>query len=281
LKKHVINIESASEGAIATSEINISKLAKALEIYSVEKLYSWEFTRDNETAKLLFTPDELKKLKEQGLFDVNIFLKEILKKKINGSIKKDQEYLNKVYRWIVREWGGIKAGDDENLYKLADEAIRQESLSFKRIASISKILSFYKPSKHIIYDARIIYSLNALMFLENASHIYFPIPNGRNSRMAAFDINVLIRIKNKPEIYKRKAVKNRNLISQADRALFIPKDQAYEQFRKTVISLHQKICSDQNQEEKKDKPYYTEMLLFAIADTHIYDRILNEVEITI
>jgi hypothetical protein len=157
------------------------------------------------------------------------------------------------------------------------EAIKNKNLTFDRIASTSKILSFYDPTNHIIYDSRIAYSLNTIMLLANASEKFFPIPAGTNSKMNAFNIEVLIRMKHKPDVYKR--IGTKKLISNADHALFYNKNEAYSIVKETIQGINKKIY--ESEPGKAGKPFYTEMLLFAIADTLIYDMILKNVKVDI
>jgi hypothetical protein len=123
----------------------------------------------------------------------------------------------------------------------------------------------------VIYDARIAYSLNTIILFENASSKFFPMPSGKNARMNAFDIEVLIRLRNM-SFYNRN--ENKKMIDIADKKLFYPKKDAYSLMNETIIALNKKIYDDDL--IKSEYPFYTEMLLFGIADTLIYDRIINE-----
>ena len=185
--------------------------------------------------------------------------------------------IKELFGWIVHEWGGISGGKNniEKLLKIGLDAINEPNLKFDRIASTSKILSFYNPDKYVIYDARIAYSLNAIMLIEGASNMFFPIPLGKNSKMNAFDVEVLVRLKNKENNYKR--LGKRNVISNGDKNLFIPQKQAYTVLNKLVLELNSEIYKDDL--IRKNYPFYTEMLLFGIADNVIFDMILNSVQI--
>lgn len=160
---------------------------------------------------------------------------------------------------------------------MATEAITNENLTFERIASTSKVLSFYKPTDYIIYDSRIAYSLNAIMLLVDASKKYFPVPKGTNSKMNAFNIEVLIRLKHKPREYIRNGSKK--LISNADKTLFFKENDAYSILNNTIKKINKEFYK--NDPYKQDKPFYTEMLLFGIADTLIYDKIFQIVRLEI
>ncbi len=150
------------------------------------------------------------------------------------------------------------------MFVLGINAIEKNNLDFDRIASTSKILSFYKPSENVIYDSRVAFSLNSLLFLENASDLYFPIPAGTNSKMNVFNIEVLIRLKHKIPEYKRKkdSKKKVKLISNADKKLFISPNQAYLKMRDVIKEINSIVYQDDK--NKVDYPYNTEMLLFGV-----------------
>ena len=75
------------------------------------------------------------------------------------------------------------------------EFLRTDRPKFKRIASTSKVGGFMTPTKNIIYDSRVAYTMNWIILSEDAGDRFFPIPEGRNSKMQAFDLDVLIRLK--------------------------------------------------------------------------------------
>jgi hypothetical protein len=260
------------------NQINSDKIVNYLKQFNVEEYYNWKIPLDKGHAKDIFTEDEIKSISDDSNFKENVKLKTLLKNKISIYFNSDDnQKLEKIFNWIVLEWGGIRGGKDneDKLLILGKNSIAKGDLEFDRIASSSKILSFFDPEKFVIYDSRIIYSLNAIMLIEGASNIFFPMPSGRNSKMNAFDVEVLIRLKSKGNHYIRKGGKK--LISNADKNLFIAKKDSYLALNNLVKEINDKIY--ENDSDKKKYPFYTEMLLFAIADTIIFDLIINSVEI--
>jgi hypothetical protein len=126
------------------------------------------------------------------------------------------------------------------------------------------------PGSNVIYDSRVSYSLNWIILSQNAGNYYFPIPEGRNSKMSAFDLNVLIRLKNIAN-YKTNNIEDLDhklFISNCDKKLFINKNDAYSELNKIIKQINIKLWH--GDKEKQNNLYYTEMLLFAIADKEIF-----------
>ena len=132
------------------------------------------------------------------------------------------------------------------------------------------------PDRNVIYDSRVAYSLNWIILSENAGQQYFPIPEGRNSKMAAFDLNVLIRLKN-ISAYQTTDIKHldhRLFIKNSDKKLFINKKDAYSELNILVKKINQKLWK--GDKEKEQNLYYTEMLLFSIADREVFMEITTK-----
>jgi hypothetical protein len=260
--------------------IDIEKISEYLKDISVSENYNWLIPFNKGYGNNIFSKQDLESFKDLTNFQSNVRLKTVISNKLtNSKEQKDIVSLKQIFEWIVHDWGGIRNGREniDNLYNMGIEAIERENLRFNRIASTSKILSFYKPTDHIIYDSRIAYSLNAIMFLVDASKKYFPVPAGTNSKMNAFNIEVLIRLKHKPNEYIRTGSKK--LISNADKTLFFKENEAYSIINDTIKKINKEFYK--NDPDKQDKPFYTEMLLFGIADTLIYDKIFKTVKIEI
>jgi hypothetical protein len=261
--------------------IDIEKITNFLQNISVAENYNWEVPFRKGQGDNIFLEEDRNSFEElMTNFERNVHLKTLLSEKIiKAKNNNDDDALTQIFEWTVHDWGGIRNGrkNIKKLFKIGMKAIENEKLGFQRIASTSKILSFYKPNEYIIYDSRIAYSLNAIMFLVDASKKYFPVPAGTNSKMNAFNIEVLIRLKHKPDVYKRTGSKK--LISQADKILFFNDDEAYSKINETIKKINIKFYK--NDPEKQFKPFYTEMLLFSIADTLIYDKIFEKVKLEI
>ncbi len=260
--------------------IDIDKISNYLKKISVSENYNWVIPFDKGQGKNIFSEQDLASFSGLTNFESNVRLKSLISEKIiKAKDKKEIDTLKRIFEWTVHDWGGIRNGRNniDSLYEMGIEAIENENLKFERIASTSKILSFFKPSDHIIYDSRIAYSLNTIMLLVDASDKYFPVPAGTNSKMNAFNIEVLIRLKHKPNAYLRTGSKK--LISNADKTLFYNDNEAYSIIKDLIKKINKSIYK--NDQDKSEKPFYTEMLLFGIADTLIYDLIFNNVKVEI
>ena len=135
------------------------------------------------------------------------------------------------------------------------------------------------PEKYIIYDSRVAYALNWIILSENAGKIFFPIPNGRNSKMMAFEMNVLIRLKN-IDHYAPKDITEmdrRLYINQKDKTNYIPEKESYIELNNLIKEISSKLWNS----EKSKMLYYTEMLLFSIADREIFKDITNRLTLEI
>ena len=97
--------------------------------------------------------------------------------------------------------------------------------------------------------------------------------------MRAFDLNVLIRLKNisNYQVSDIDKLNNRLFMKKADSKLFINEKIAYHELNKLISQVHRILWKDDL--EKIENLYYTEMLLFAIADREIYVDITNSINL--
>lgn len=259
---------------------DVSKLVTSLKKYSneLEKLYNWKSNSDELINLGLITSEKLDELNSNNsVFSKEIYIKKVVKDALHLFYKEDKKQFKKLSMWVIVQWGGIRAANEAVTLPLIYEFIENDKKPFDRIASYSKVASFMYPKECIIYDARVAYSLNWLLLSQKAGKVFFPIPKGRNSKMNAFDMDVLIRISN-IEQYSIDSITDidKKFISNRDKSLYIPKEDAYYQMNKLV-----KAINDQLWNGNKDELYYTEMLLFSIADTYITQDIINKVSIEI
>ena len=163
---------------------------------NLPSLYTWKAKIDKLVELGVLEPNEIDKLNKLNSYDREIILKNRVNIKIHDSYKNDKENFDKLCLWIIKDWGGILTAKDKGTIELISTFLNNKTHSYKRIASASKVGAYMYPEKYIIYDSRVAYSLNWIILSENAGNIFFPIPSGRNSKMVAFDMNVLIRMKN-------------------------------------------------------------------------------------
>ncbi|AEW86354.2 hypothetical protein ACSLMH_00410 [Flavobacterium columnare] len=146
------------------------------------------------------------------LLKKNILLKEILYKKYNENKKN-----NDLDFWIINNWGGIRGfkKTGQNIAKLSKfkNQILTTKLTldtFSTISSLSKVASFINPNEFVIYDSKVIYSLNWLILTSENQKIfkvpYFPIPTGRNKIISDFDMNTILNLSHLSEYISNKKI---------------------------------------------------------------------------
>jgi len=242
------------------------KLQKYIDCKKLEDRYKFDFTLDSDllVSKNLVTKKEIEEIKsESNSFTKNIKLKELISRKYHSNYTN-----NELNFWLINNWGGIGSfkndADGKNRAKINKISIllkkkietRQVELSkdiFETISSLSKLASFYEPENYVIYDSRTTYSLNWLILttgLEDEK--FFPMPAGRNKNLKEFDLDTIVRLK-----YKNKA----------DAELYYSYKEAYFVYCETIKELSVGIFGADK------KPYFLEMLLFAIANEDIYKEI--------
>jgi len=264
---------------INSSEID--KIVSYLNQYKnqLSEYYNWSIKIDKLVDLKVFSISEIEKMEAENPFEKEIILKKRICLKLNEFLENSKVDFNKLSLWIIKNWGGINSPNDNTTLKLIDNYLNNGIIKFERIASLSKVLAYLKPKEFIIYDSRVAYSLNWILLSNRIKSKFFPIPEGRNSKMIAFDMNVLIRMNNinAYKVNDEKEFKNRLFISKIDNQVFLPKNKAYFELNKIISQISKKLWNN----EKSEYLYYTEMLLFAIADTEIYKDIIDKISLNI
>ena len=254
-------IDSKSTKISFYKERLIIRLKEIKQTIELDKRFSYNFDYNSP----LFTDQEKNELSlNQNIFSRNLKLKELIKLKVNGSYN-----CTDLNFWIIKDWGKLNfKRNDKNIKKI--ETYSKELLSkrltktnFDTISSLSKISSFVDPDNYVIYDSRVIYSINWLILTTSSvSDLkFFPMPPPRNKKLSNIDLNTIIRLKNK---------------SMTNAELFYNHKVAYFKFCELIKSLSKIVFDD-----KTIKPYYLEMLLFTIADNEIYNELKNWASIEI
>jgi len=187
--------------------------------------------------------------------------------------------LEKIAEWIIREWGGIPVGNNlgEHVKKAEDSHKASKGrFEFERIASWSKFMAFKYPEDYAIYDARVVYSLNWLLFC-NGSTKFFPPLEGRNSVMGLLDyrLKLLLTRHSKDDVLiklnERKGART-HFLSELDEAVFMKKVDAYSAYCALLKEVANRLYP------KDDFLSLTkiEMILFSIADRDIAINVLEE-----
>jgi hypothetical protein len=240
----------------------MEKIINILKEYSQKVDLSKRFLYNFELTPEIFTNAEIEKLNEiENPFERNVLLKNVIHEKyerfLNMSIdSSDLDF------WIINTWGGIggfkrnqKNLEKINKFKIELNKNKLTKNTFYTISSLSKVASFLNPSKFVIYDSRVIYSLNWLILqIENKHNFempYFPMPSGRNNIIVNFDISTILNI-----YHLNKYVANENI--------YIKENIAYFKYCEFVSNAAKTIFGSEGM------PYQIEMLLFSIADNEIF-----------
>ena len=253
-------------------KFDIDKFVTHLDRYKsyLPTLYNWNAKIDRLVELETLTKNQVEEINALTAYEKELQLKKIVGQKLNDTLSSNTELFDKLCLWVIKDWGGITTANDNDTLTLIKNFLKQEKPSFNRIASSSKVGSYLFPDRNVIYDSRVAYSLNWIILSDNAGQQYFPIPEGRNSKMSAFDLNVLIRLKH-ISVYQPTDIAHldhRLFIKNSDKKLFINKNDAYFELNNLVKQINQKLWKGDI--EKEQNLYFTEMLLFSIADREVF-----------
>lgn len=220
-----------------------------------------------------------------SLIDTNIdpFEKDVLLKfELNNQIKNlNGETKRQLDEWIVCSWGGISTHKDfKSIYDLKNRRL------YDRISSWSKILSFENIETEIIYDSRVIYSLNWLIYKYNKLHDtnekFLFQPDGRNKKLNLLRVDAIINFEYSSHY---------DLDKRGDKVFceyFCDKNECYEYARKLIFAINQKLFENVESTNIGDRdiphkefPFFSEMILFEIADKEIFEDIRELITISI
>jgi hypothetical protein len=98
----------------------------------------------------------------------------------------DDSAKEKVIRWFICDWGGIR-GHKEETMKCYANSDPKDLISRGKcgVASWSKALSIYNPDRYAIFDARVSTSLNALQIISGVQNpTLFPVLPSQNSKIS-------------------------------------------------------------------------------------------------
>ena len=124
------------------------------------------------------------------------------------------------------------------------------------ISSLSKVASFVAPDQYVIYDSRVIYALNWLLFNWTDQRMLFPQPSGRSVELAKFDLATIFRL-------SRRAIEYRS-----------PKS-AFHDYCSLIRTLAAPVFGPGS------PPYLLEMLLFQIAPVWVVPDVSRRVALSI
>jgi hypothetical protein len=122
---------------------------------------------------------------ESGSHDECIALKHYISK---SWLAADDLERDQLARWIVLDWGGVRANSIATLQDHLALALNEESRKpLKGVASYSKILTAKDCKRYAIYDARVAACLNAAQLLMKVERpIFFQYVPSRNKTIKSF-----------------------------------------------------------------------------------------------
>ena len=223
----------------------IDALSELSELYPLSEHFTWSVPDD---CPLDF-PKNI-----SSEFEKNLYLKHQMASKLNS------RDLSSVY-WVIQSWGGITSfksneKNDELLLSLRDR-MQSGSLNkktFNVISSLSKVASFQDYKNFAVYDSRVIYALNWLLFKHTDTTQFYPQPIGRNKDLAKYELNTIFNL------------------SRREYSIMSHKT-AYHTYCNFLKSLSLSVLG-------KEEPYWIEMLLFVVAPTFIVDDIKNSISLS-
>ncbi len=229
----------------------MERLVKALkelaELYPLDQHYEWDIP----SGCPLVIPDDIK-----GLYHKNVYLKQHLSAFISLDKPIDNRY------WIIQEWGGIRAFQqnklNNTLLKNIDSELEKGELSKSSmtvISSLSKVASFLNHDQYAIYDSRAIYSLNWLLFKYTENKEFFIQPVGRNKVISRCQLATIFYLSGRQCHYKNYKY-------------------AYHEYCALLKALSKEIYG-------QPALYKLEMLLFMIAPDYIVSDIQKSLKLTI
>lgn len=202
---------------------------------------------------------------------------------VNSGLEDKNNDIEIISKWIIKTWGGIKGIGDSTIKNIVNN-LDKKSYSFTNISSWSKVHSFKNLSTDVIYDSKVIYTTNWLLLNLDTDNKFFLQPEGRNKRLTTFPMNAIINFKNSKLLDMSKRG------SKAIEKVYLSENEVYEKYLEFVALLNNELWSDKYIDLTKligkkiflkDYPFFTELLLFNMADDVIVDDVQKNIFIAI
>ncbi|WP_042302646.1 hypothetical protein [Paraburkholderia kururiensis] len=203
------------------------------------------------------------------------------------------EDLADLAKFVISDWGGLSGNDAQTIVNYAQRFTgievpfddvccasdlraavlprRQRGLfSFGGIASWSKWLNFVWNDWALIYDARIAFALDAVHFISKIDAPIFPVPPGRNPRLANFDAQGSAAFGWLAN-YARERLADAD-ISARLKAAMMPESEAYSYYLAVMVEAHRLLWPL----SERRPLVHTEMLLFKLSIENLADDFARE-----
>ncbi|MDT0628065.1 hypothetical protein [Alteromonas sp. W364] len=269
-----------------------------LNLYAAFNTQQWAQTRIEETDDNCYQKTKvIKKSVSEAFKKTNDFQKKLelteffieewggVGRKVKKELKKKNSHL--YYNKLVKSRLDMQGKDDTVYFSQNDDGtvvkanryklVSSNSNEYGAVSSWSKFLAIAYPEWAHIYDARVAYSLNAIIYLDKLTHTkLWPMPHGVNSRIGLIDIETLIVSSQANERKVRSICKElegtSKFVAKFREQLYLPKDQTYLMY----LSLLEKVSHilNSNQYDLKATPSEIESFLFMVADSHLFDDVL-------
>ncbi|ERJ57154.1 hypothetical protein [Sphingobacterium paucimobilis] len=254
-------------------QFDLDKIVQYLAPYRdrLHEQYNWNADLSKLIDMQILSAEDRNRLDAHSRYDKEVQLKALVRTAIWKAQSDDPGLFDQLSLWIIKDWGGIKTAKEDATKVLIADFLRERNAGFDRIASVSKVAAYMYPEEYIIYDSRVAYSLNWILLSQDAGDRFFPIPDGRNSKMMAFNMDTLIRLRYVDRYHPEsleKLTEKKNYISRLDRSLYIDRDSAYKEINSLMKEISVRLWHDDA--EKAKHLFYTEMLLFSIADREVF-----------
>jgi hypothetical protein len=211
-----------------------------------------------------------------------VILKFIISRDFHSDLDDDSKLA--LAGWLVRIWGGIKGIHQKTLVEILSN-INKNELLYKNVSSWSKVYSAINLRDGAIYDSRVAYSLNWLLLKQDTDSVqYFHQPGSRNTKLSALPLDTLITLRSRT----KEGFTVEGLKSKSD--VYLNKDACYEEYIKLLKAVSEYLWGDnvielEHPVKQKirlaDYPFFTEMLLFTVADKAVIHDIVGCVDVNV
>lgn len=233
----------------------------------IEKIYDWSFDPQRVPDAINIDFDSL-----PNWYHKTIRLKERLVEVMNNTSSFDERYVYGEYFVVV--WGKVATNRDlKGKLKTYDNVKDLSTLrSLNGVSSWSKYLSLRRPDA-AIYDSRVAYSINTINYLNSNIDYFFPVPNGRSSKLGLLDIDTLFlseRLKADKEFITSGDLKHKQVANRARKKYHLPESITYQAYLVLIDMIADKL------ELTSDKKHIIEMLLFSLAPREIFEALVGK-----